>query len=264
MLQRVEKELAHRSNWSLFVTESESNSFRSMVPELAERVVTMRNGVDTEYFSPNLELPAVGTNEPTVVFTGAMDYWANIDAMKWFVSEVWPVVLASQPAAKFMIVGSRAADSVKRLAETRGVVVTGTVPDVRPYLSNASVVVAPLRIARGLQNKVLEALAMARPVVATPVALEGLDGRRPASLLCASTPQAFASAVIDKLSRKQRAITDYSGREFVMAHYSWTTALQPLWKIFDETANQGTGATATRRSPDNGLGADDLSLGSNR
>src|SRR5690606_37263681 len=117
----------------------------------------------------------VGRAAPVVVFTGAMDYWANVDAVQWFVADIWPRVRAGAPHARFFIVGSNPVPAVQALEIHGGVQVTGRVPDVRPYLAHADVAVAPLRIARGTQNKVLEALAMARPVVCTSAAAAGLD-----------------------------------------------------------------------------------------
>lgn len=160
---------------SVFVTVEEAALFRSLAPEIgAERVVAVANGVDTAYFDPARAYPnpypAIG--ERVLVFTGAMDYWANIDAV-----ESCPGGVSDDPArlSREPFLHQRAAQAaVQRLAELPGVRVTGTVPDVRPYLAHARLSVAPLRIARGVQNKVLEALAMARPVVATPAALEGL------------------------------------------------------------------------------------------
>jgi hypothetical protein len=109
-----------------------------------------------------------------VVFTGAMDYWANVDAVGWFACEVFPRVRSSFPQARFYIVGARPARAVRDLARLPGVRVTGAVPDIRPYLAHSRAAVAPLRIARGVQNKVLEAMAMARPVVASPQAVAGI------------------------------------------------------------------------------------------
>src|SRR5690606_24436539 len=136
---------------------------------------------DTEYFDPETRFDSPYASEdgtlaaPVVVFTGAMDYWANVDAVQWFVREIWPSVRAEAPQARFFIVGSNPAPAVRELESHEGVHVTGRVPDVRPYLAHADVAVAPLRIARGTQNKVLEALAMARPVVCTAAAASGLD-----------------------------------------------------------------------------------------
>src|SRR5690606_11948467 len=127
--------------------------------------------VDLEYFRP-VASPAGGP--PRVVFTGVMDYRPNVEGVEWFVRQVWPDVRRDHPEACFDIVGSRPEARVLALAQTPGVRVTGFVPDVRDHVAAASVCVAPLHIARGVQNKVLEAMAMARPVVCTPQALEGI------------------------------------------------------------------------------------------
>ena len=110
------------------------------------------------------------------MFTGAMDYWPNVDAVSWFAKEMLPAVVAERPRARFYIVGVQPTPAVQALAQDSRVVVTGRVPDVRPYLKHARVVVAPLRVARGIQNKVLEAMAMARPVVVSAAAAGALSG----------------------------------------------------------------------------------------
>lgn len=127
----------------------------------------MTNGVELEYFQPR---PAT-TEETGCVFVGALDYRPNVDAACWFSKEIWPRIRARFPAACLRLVGRQPVPEVRRLAELPGVEVVGQVADVRPYVANAAVVVAPLRIARGLQNKVLEGMAMSKPVVASPQAL---------------------------------------------------------------------------------------------
>ena len=237
-LAQVERTLASQYDRSLFVTDAETRSFCANAVELEGNAVTLRNGVDTDYFNPELSLPVVAVQQPSVVFTGAMDYWANADAVSWFVSEVWPAVLERFPTARFWIVGSRPTESVKRLAGAPGVVVTGSVPDVRPYLASATAVVVPLRIARGVQNKLLEALSMGRPIVATPAAVVGLDGQYPASLSCAASAGAFATAVVDIFQQARDERHGLVGRDFVLRNYSWAAALQPLWNLLDSGVAQ--------------------------
>lgn len=165
----------------LFVSEPKAALFRRLAPEVAPRVAAKSNGVDAAYFAPDAALPdLVGPERPVFAFTGAMDYRPNIDAVAWFATAILPRIRAALPAARFVIVGARPAPEVERLAAEPGVIVTGRVPDVRPYLAHASAAVAPLRAARGIQNKVLEAMTMARPVVATGAAPQGLgaDARR--------------------------------------------------------------------------------------
>jgi len=136
------------------------------------KVHAIGNGVDIDYFQPR---PRPADAPPNLVFTGSMDYRPNVEGVCWFAKEVWPELKRQVHDLTFTVVGRDPAPAVKALAAQPGIVVTGTVPDVRPYLVAASAVVVPLRIARGIQNKILEAMAMGRPVVASPQALEGLD-----------------------------------------------------------------------------------------
>lgn len=173
-----ERKVAAAFDASLFVSEKEAEDFRELAPESAARVGHYNNGVDADYFSPERDYPdpyAAGVT--AIAFTGAMDYWPNIDAVIWYAREVLPGLRAARPELQFAIVGSRPPPEVRELAALPGVLVTGRVEDVRPWLAHARVVVAPLRIARGIQNKVLEGMAMAKTLVATPQALEGIHAR---------------------------------------------------------------------------------------
>ncbi|MDP1605282.1 MAG: TIGR03087 family PEP-CTERM/XrtA system glycosyltransferase [Rhodocyclaceae bacterium] len=154
-LLSFERDVAARARHAFFVTEAECDLFRSAAPECAGRVDAMCNGVDAEFFSPDHALASpYRDDEIPIVFTGATDYWPNVDAVVWFAGEVLPRLRARHPAVRFYIVGRSPDPAVQALA-SEGIVVTGTVDDVRPYLAHAAVVVAPLRIARGIQNKVL-------------------------------------------------------------------------------------------------------------
>ena len=194
------------------------------------RIDAFSNGVDLEYFSPRDAVPA---EEPLIVFTGVMDYPPNEDAVGWFAQQVLPAVRRQVPAATFAIVGSRPTRSVRRLAELPGVVVTGFVEDVRDWLARAQVCVAPLRIARGVQNKVLEAMAMGRPVVVTPQALEGLDATPGRELVVAADERGFAEAVLGLLREPVRSSAIGSAaRACVEQRYRWDTNLAVLDEVF--------------------------------
>lgn len=170
-----ERKVANTFDASLFVSAREAEDFRALAPEAAARIGHYNNGVDADYFSPEREYSNPYPEAATAIaFTGAMDYWPNIDAVIWYARTVFPDLRARHPHLLFAIVGSRPAAQVRELAALPGVLVTGRVDDVRPWLAHARVVVAPLRIARGIQNKVLEGMAMARNLVATPQALEGI------------------------------------------------------------------------------------------
>ena len=171
-LLRYERKVAAQTDAALFVSKPESDLFKQLAPEVAAKTGFFNNGVDTEYFTPDPSCATpFGAGEQALVFCGAMDYWPNIDAVSWFAREIFPAIRARHPRALFAIVGARPGAEVQQLATLPGVLVTGTVPDVRPYVAHAAVCVAPLRIARGIQNKVLEAMSMGRTVVVTPQAL---------------------------------------------------------------------------------------------
>ena len=153
-----------------------------------------------------------------------MDYTPNIDAVCWFAGEVMPML----PEARFAIVGRRPAAAVRRLAGPR-TIVTGAVPDVRSWLAAADVVAAPLRIARGIQNKVLEAMAMARPVVASPAAFEGIEAEPGVHLLVAESAEAQAEAIAGLLADRRRAeAIGQAARRRIEQAYRWDSRLAPL------------------------------------
>jgi sugar transferase (PEP-CTERM/EpsH1 system associated) len=230
LLGAFERRCAFDFDATLLASDSEAECLRRVAPESAHKVHAMRNGVDVEFFDPAREFatPFGGGEEP-IVFTGAMDYWANVDAVSWFAREVLPAVRKRRPNARFYIVGSNPADAVRRLASLPGIVVTGSVPDVRPYLRHARVVVAPLRIARGIQNKVLEALAMSRFVVFTPAAMEGLDYRPVPATATAQEADRFADEVAAAVESANGSPAGFAaGRQYVCQHYSWSTSLARL------------------------------------
>jgi glycosyltransferase involved in cell wall biosynthesis len=149
-----------------------------------------------------------------------MDYWPNIDAVTWFADRIFPAIRDKMPAAQFTVVGSRPTQAVLALARQPGVVVTGAVPDVRPYLAHAACCVAPLRIARGVQNKVLEAMAMARPVVASPQAAEGIRARAGQEFVLAADEAEFAAAVLAQMQSRNRAMGE-AARARILTDYNW-------------------------------------------
>jgi sugar transferase (PEP-CTERM/EpsH1 system associated) len=228
-LLRYEAATAARAARSFFVTERECALFRELAPHAAAGIEAVSNGVDAEYHSPAHALASpFAAAEKAIVFTGAMDYWPNVDAVQWFAADVLPRLRAADPSVRFHIVGMRPAPEVRALAG-EGIVVTGTVPDVRPYVRHCAVAVAPLRIARGIQNKVLEAMAMARPVVASRACAAGLDCTEGEHLLVAGDAQGFADAVGGLLREPARAqaIGD-AARARVLARYSWDAHLAAI------------------------------------
>jgi sugar transferase (PEP-CTERM/EpsH1 system associated) len=217
---------------SIVISEVEAQILRGIAGGDPRRVQVVTNGVDIEYFDPARQAPnpfPVGSRP--IVFTGAMDYQANVDGVQWFAREVLPKVKLREPSAVFVIVGSNPLPKVRALAAQPSVIVTGRVPDVRPYLAHAGVVVAPLRIARGLQNKVLEALAMARPVVATENAIQGIPDARRAGVRIAQGPDAMVDAILAILGAGEGG---QPGRDFVQRRYGWDASLSVVTALFPE------------------------------
>lgn len=224
-----ERRVAQAFDASLFVSAAEARDFRRLAPESVRKVGYFNNGVDTDYFSPahGFDSPFPSQCRP-LVFTGAMDYWPNAEAVTWFAQEVLPQVRRAVPEACFYIVGSRPGGAVLALTGA-GVEVTGRVPDVRPYLAHAAAVVAPLRIARGIQNKVLEGMAMGKAVVATSQALEGIAAQAGKEVLLAADASAQAKAVLTLLGDQDKARElGQAARQRVDADYTWAPNLARL------------------------------------
>ncbi len=214
---------------TIFVSEAETQRFADLAPETASRLDHVDNGVDLSRFDPTQDYPNPYRGEaPAIVFTGTMSYRPNIEAVAWFAGEVLPQLRAAPPGGlpppEFWIVGANPAPAVQALAERPGVHVTGSVPDVRPYVAHAAVAVAPLRIARGIQNKVLEAMAMARPVVASPQAFEGVRATPGRDLLVAGGAAEMAARVAEVIAGDHRGL-GAAGRAAVMAGHDWKATL---------------------------------------
>ena len=236
-LLRYERSVAQRWDASVLVSNDEAALFRRLAPDAAARVSGISNGVDSDYFSPqHTYANPYPAGAPVLVFTGAMDYWANVDAVVWFVREVFPQVRAQMKDARFYIVGSRPSAEVQALSQCGGVTVTGSVPDVRPYLHFAAAAVAPLRIARGIQNKVLEALSMARPVLATSAAAEGLISQPQEALWVADAAQDYAQRCLALLRGEIAPQAGASGRRCVVEHYSWAGNLARFSELLEPSA----------------------------
>jgi sugar transferase (PEP-CTERM/EpsH1 system associated) len=226
-LRRLERELPSWARAVLLVSEAESALYREFTAPGPVHTVT--NGVDLDFFRPQ-----VVQEEPACTFVGALDYKPNVDAVTWFAMDIWPELHQGRPELRFRVVGRRPTAAVRRLDAVPGVEVIGPVPDVRPWLARSAVVVAPLRIARGVQNKVLEALAMTKACVASRLALNGVRARPSVELLAATTPAEWVDSItrlLDDASLRQKLGT--AGRAFVETHHRWDACLQPLAEILN-------------------------------
>jgi sugar transferase (PEP-CTERM/EpsH1 system associated) len=232
-LRAFEAQIGRMVDHVLFVSDVEADLFRSFCPE-ARAVRVIPNGVDTDYFKASAAPCAA--RQPTVLFTGALDYRPNIDAVLFFAREVLPLVRREVPDARFLAVGHRPAQDLLREVDKHGgaLQITGSVPDIRPYFAEASVYAAPLRLGRGVQNKVLEAMAMRLPVVASPIAVAGLAAEDGAHVLVADAAERFAVAVVSLLRDPQRAAALCAAASRLIAErYRWSTNLERLDECLD-------------------------------
>lgn len=243
LLARAERRIAERACFSTLVSEPEAALFRRRSGLGADKVGALGNGVDLEQFDAGRSWQSpFPAGERCLLFTGAMDYRANVEAVSWFAREILPLVRARYPDAVFSIVGARPTQAVRQLAGLEGVRVTGRVESVCPWLAHAEVVVAPLRVARGIQNKVLEAMAMARPVVATPEAQEGIDARDGRELLLAGDPAGLAEQVCRCLAQPRLAAgLGEAALALVRERHSWQARQAELDGILERVLRVGVG-----------------------
>ena len=228
-----EEAMAADFDAGLFVSHEEAALFRRLSPQNAAKISFFNNGVDFSYFDPGAAEPLQNPFPAgcrALVFTGAMDYWPNVDAVAWFARTVLPALRAEYPALAFYIVGAEPSAKVRRLAALPGVVVTGRVPDVRPYLKHALAAVVPLRVARGVQNKVLEAMAMAIPVLVSGKGLEGIDAEPGDHVLLADSVADYRRGVRDILDGVHASLGTRA-RAHVQRAYDWEHSLSAVVRL---------------------------------
>jgi polysaccharide biosynthesis protein PslH len=232
-LRRLECSLPGRAKAITLVSEPEAALYRSFCPN--DRTLAVSNGVDLDYFrpqndGPNPWKPLPDADRTNLVFVGALDYHANVDGVTWFAREVWPLVRREMPGLTLGLVGRNPVAAIRRLAVVPGIRIFANVPDVRPHLAAADIAIAPLRVARGVQNKVLEAMAMGKALVGSDQALQGIKADEDVTV--ASNWQEWPRVILQLL--KDRRLLDCVGsraRAFVESHCAWSTAVEPLTRL---------------------------------
>ncbi len=221
-LKKYERQLASRFDRIVVTTFTEAQIYNKIAPDT--NVTVVHNGVDLDYFKPHTSKP-----QPVAIFTGVLNYRPNVQGIKWLAKEVWPDVRRAVPNATLQIVGRDPNKTIRQLRHIDGIQVIGPVKDIREYLGNATLAVAPLQIARGIQNKVLEAMAMQKPVIATPQAVQGIGAKNGKHFYTANTPSDWIMRLASILQNpKQSQHISKSARQFVESNRQWNHCLQPL------------------------------------
>ncbi len=239
LLAAEEERLARRADATILISDNEAELFRSRLKDATKaNVQAIGNGIDATIFDPSKIEPhgAMRTSEgPHFVFTGQMDYRPNEQAAEWVIANFLPAIRARHPDAHFHIVGRNPTENLLRHKNAPGVTVWGEVPDVRPFIAGADVILAPLLIARGVQNKVLEAMAMAKPVLVTPEAATGISAKDGEHwLLCKADAQVMCERVEPLLANQTaREKLGSAARQFVLDHHGWDAMLAPLAELVD-------------------------------
>jgi sugar transferase (PEP-CTERM/EpsH1 system associated) len=245
-LRAFDRDAAGRCDRCLFVSPAEAQLFQELTPAARPKALVLPNGVDSTHFSPKLHFACpFEQGGPVIAFTGDMSYWPNEDAVLWFAKQVLPRLRSDHPHLRFVGVGRGPGRRLRRAAARLGFTLTGAVPDVRPFLAHAAVVVAPMRIARGVPNKVLEAMAMAKAVVATPAAVTGLRVRAGEDVLVAADPESLARATARVLDPQFARGLGERGRARVVADYSWAHSL----RLLDDLVTPAPATEGRRREP---------------
>ncbi|WP_430414312.1 TIGR03087 family PEP-CTERM/XrtA system glycosyltransferase [Parasphingorhabdus sp.] len=230
LLKTFESNVAARSDCCLFVSEAEASLFRTRAASSAEKIVAVGNGIDLDFYdSKAVKIESPERDGSLLVFTGQMDYQPNVQAVTSFSKQVMPEILKIHPGAKFAIVGRAPSSDVKALDGANGTAVIGSVDDIRSWIIAADIVVAPLRIARGIQNKVLEAMAMGKPVVASAAAAEGIEAQDGQDFLVANRIEDEAQIICDLLADNGR-MTELgkNARSLIRSSYTWDRQLAEL------------------------------------
>ena len=235
-LKKYEKKIATSYSHCFLVSQKEVDDFHNLVYE-SPSITALPNGVDLEKFYPL----TIEKEENSLVFTGAMDYFANVDAMVHFCSDILPLIRKKIPKIKLYIVGSNPSKEILHLGKCNdNIVVTGFVDKVQPYMARSMVFVAPMTIARGVQNKIIEAMAMGLPVVCSSLGHEGIEAKKGEEILVEDINEQFANQVIKLLSiQSDRAKLSASGHQAIERHYSWDSNLKPIDTLLNQLLTIG-------------------------
>lgn len=231
-LQRFEARAVAQADAVTVVSHEDAAMLQRLVPTLATTVIP--NGVDTEYFARGT-VTATPYARPTIVFSGTLDYRPNVDAVRWFVHEVMPLIRHQVADVDFVVVGRRPTAELHAMQAAGRVQLTGEVADTRPYLCGAAVYVVPMRIGGGVRLKVLEAMSLALPIVSTTLGVEGIDALPAQCWVRADTPQSMAQAIGDMLMQRT---TTAGARAFVVAHYDWQVIIPRFLALLDAVVSQ--------------------------
>jgi polysaccharide biosynthesis protein PslH len=248
-LAAFDRAAAARCDHCLFVSPAEARAFEALLPATRGKALVLPNGVDATFFSPALRFSCpLNRGGPIIAFTGDMSYWPNQDAVLWFAQAVLPRLRFDHPSLRFVAVGRRPGHRLRRAAARLGITLTGAVADVRPFLAHAALVVAPLRVAQGVPNKVLEAMAMGKAVVTTPAAVTGLRVRPGEDVLVAADPEEMARAVARVLEPRAARSLGENARARVVADYAWAPSL----RLLDDLVAPTPAPDSRRREAANG------------
>ena len=236
LLANYERQIVKQFDASYLIAQAEVTLFNQKVIK-SDKVYVMGNGLDTlTFYPPKIKQP---NPAPVFLFTGVMDYKPNEDAVIWFVNTCWPSIITQHPKAKFIIAGMNPSADISQLANDKSIEVTGFVEDILPYYHQADIFVAPFRLARGVQNKVLQAFACALPVISTPMGAEGILCQADQDILIAETPEEFIAQANQLISQPEIADTiGQSALQLIKNHYSWQSQLQPLVKLLETEVKQ--------------------------
>ncbi len=239
-LRPYEAQICRRADHVLAVSQTDAEALHRLVPGLAVTVVP--NGIDVSGYDPEPAPEKQTDQAPSLVFTGKMDFRPNVDAVLWFADQILPRVRRQASQARFLVVGQRPHPRLERLRADPAITLTGWVEDVRPYIAQASVYVTPLRMGSGTRLKLLEALALAKPVVSTRLGAEGFpltDGQQ-LRLVADDDPAAFAQAVLDLLGDPaRRSALGRAGRRFVEENYDWGRIIPRLERVYPTQERDG-------------------------